>query len=260
MSNQWKMVPVDATRAMIDAAAKVEEDGYDAMHKAMLAAAPVPPAGDVEVLTNKQIREKRYAEDQAFHSWAFNKKGAAIGRMKGQVAGLEAWHARGEIADAEVTRLTAERDGLRAELCARAGQIGSLAGERDAAHSELTKARELLKGAFELACRGSAIPRYFIDDMDKFFREERQPATPIAHNVDESCGQDAEAAKCARCEASTVENCDEKGCGFLGAGNGAPAAKGCNACGAPSEFQKDTQGLIFCTNCGGSRAAAKGGA
>ncbi len=36
----WKLVPVDATRAMIDAAARVEEDGYDAMHKAMLAAAP----------------------------------------------------------------------------------------------------------------------------------------------------------------------------------------------------------------------------
>lgn len=36
----WVMVPVDATRAMIDAAARVEEDGYDAMHKAMIAAAP----------------------------------------------------------------------------------------------------------------------------------------------------------------------------------------------------------------------------
>lgn len=36
----WVMVPVNATRAMIDAAARVEEDGYDAMHKAMLAAAP----------------------------------------------------------------------------------------------------------------------------------------------------------------------------------------------------------------------------
>ena len=32
----------------------------------------------------------------------------------------------------------------------------------------------------------------------------------------------AEAAKCARCECSTVESCDERGCGFLGSGNGAP--------------------------------------
>lgn len=36
----WKLVPIDATRSMIDAARRVEEDGYDAMHKAMLAAAP----------------------------------------------------------------------------------------------------------------------------------------------------------------------------------------------------------------------------
>ena len=32
----------------------------------------------------------------------------------------------------------------------------------------------------------------------------------------------AESAKCARCECSTVEACDERGCGFLGSGNGAP--------------------------------------
>lgn len=39
-SGPWRLVPVDATPAMVDAAKKVEEDGYDAMHKAMLAAAP----------------------------------------------------------------------------------------------------------------------------------------------------------------------------------------------------------------------------
>lgn len=38
--DDWKLVPVDATRAMIDAARRVEEEGYDAMHKAMIAAAP----------------------------------------------------------------------------------------------------------------------------------------------------------------------------------------------------------------------------
>lgn len=37
----WVAVTVDATRAMIDAARRVEEDGYDAMHKAMIAAAPL---------------------------------------------------------------------------------------------------------------------------------------------------------------------------------------------------------------------------
>ena len=38
--DDWVLVPVDATRAMIDAARRAEEDGYDAMHKAMIAAAP----------------------------------------------------------------------------------------------------------------------------------------------------------------------------------------------------------------------------
>lgn len=37
-----KLVPIDATRLMIDAAKAVEEDGYDAMLKAMLEAAPAP--------------------------------------------------------------------------------------------------------------------------------------------------------------------------------------------------------------------------
>ena len=40
----WQLVPVEATMAMIDAAILVEEDGYAAMHSAMLAAAPKPEA------------------------------------------------------------------------------------------------------------------------------------------------------------------------------------------------------------------------
>ena len=36
----WQWVPIEATREMIDAAILVEEDGYAAMHSAMLAAAP----------------------------------------------------------------------------------------------------------------------------------------------------------------------------------------------------------------------------
>lgn len=38
----WKLAPIDSTRLMIDAARAAEEDGYDAMLKAMLAAAPAP--------------------------------------------------------------------------------------------------------------------------------------------------------------------------------------------------------------------------
>lgn len=39
----WVTLPQDATREMIDAAQRVEEAGYDAMLKAMIAAAPRPP-------------------------------------------------------------------------------------------------------------------------------------------------------------------------------------------------------------------------
>jgi len=42
----YALVPIDATRRMIDAAIAVDEDGYDAMHKAMIAAAPHPVSGD----------------------------------------------------------------------------------------------------------------------------------------------------------------------------------------------------------------------
>lgn len=41
----------------------------------------------------------------------------------------------------------------------------------------------------------------------------------------------AEAARCTNCDRSTVEQCDDAGCGFLGAGNGAPeegAGSTCN--------------------------------
>lgn len=51
----WKMVPIDATRAMIDAARRVEEDGYDAMHKAMLAVAPQLPGSEPATVPGKWI-------------------------------------------------------------------------------------------------------------------------------------------------------------------------------------------------------------
>ncbi|CAM5569895.1 hypothetical protein [Eoetvoesiella caeni] len=41
--SKWHLTPIDATRKMIDAAKAVEEDGYDAMHKAMLKNSPSPP-------------------------------------------------------------------------------------------------------------------------------------------------------------------------------------------------------------------------
>lgn len=67
----WRLVPVDATRSMINAAAAVEEDGYDAMHKAMLSAAP--PSPDREPLTDDLI-------------WAMEQL------MKWQVKNVKKWH------------------------------------------------------------------------------------------------------------------------------------------------------------------------
>lgn len=40
--------------------------------------------------------------------------------------------------------------------------------------------------------------------------------------IDRVALKPADTAKCERCGCSTVETCDERGCGYLGAGNGAP--------------------------------------
>ena len=41
--DRWRLVPSEATRKMLDAAERVDEDGYHAMWDAMLATAPLPP-------------------------------------------------------------------------------------------------------------------------------------------------------------------------------------------------------------------------
>lgn len=192
-------------------------------------AAPVPPAGDVQAAAWLDL-------EKVSHGMAY------ATRMKTN-------HRQTELVDrAHVTRLTAERDGAMRECQRRRDANAGLIEERDGlmaevarqqntidgmnqmhadsvAHFqyELTKARELLAN-----CEQS---RKFWDDSESALKsalKSESAATPIAHNVDESCGQGAEAAKCARCEASTVESCDEKGCGFLGAGNGTPVASTVN--------------------------------
>lgn len=42
-----------------------------------------------------------------------------------------------------------------------------------------------------------------------------------------------ETARCMKCDNSTVEQCDDSGCGFLGSGNGAPDEERCFHCGNP---------------------------
>jgi hypothetical protein len=130
---------------------------------------PVPPAGDVEV--------QRY------------KVNVHVGArtMQRQVVLAKDF-------DTIVTRLTAERDGLLAKLetADKAYKVVSdtalqLFEDSQRLKSELTKARELL--ARDAGVEG--ITRY--SQLRKEIKSYL--ATSIAHNLDESCGQDAEAAK-----------------------------------------------------------------
>lgn len=57
------------------------------------------PQGELVALTNAQRRAADYKEQQAFNDWAWNKEGEAIGRMDGQAAAIEAWHARAKLAE-----------------------------------------------------------------------------------------------------------------------------------------------------------------
>lgn len=51
LSDEWRLVPKEANRKMLDAAERVDEDGYHAMWDAMLSTAPEPPnaAGKADV-------------------------------------------------------------------------------------------------------------------------------------------------------------------------------------------------------------------
>ena len=52
-----------------------------------------------------------------------------------------------------------------------------------------------------------------------------EPSEAESKRIDDLCDaalKPADTAKCERCGCSTVETCDERGCGYLGAGNGAP--------------------------------------
>lgn len=108
---------------------------------------------------------------------------------------------------------------LREELCARAGTIGRLTGERDALQALLTAADE------RADVQASALARIH-DRCEAFIEDERDMPIISVEVIRDIAARaaltPAEAAKCARCDRSTVEQCDDAGCGFLGAGNGAP--------------------------------------
>ncbi len=138
--------------------------------------APVPPAGDVEVLACLTSGGRSLYFPSENIDW-----------REGDIELIDRAH---------VTRLTAE---LESERCEHAEterisqqeelRANDYATQLVAAQSELTKARELLMDVY----MQNELSIYDDQRIDKFLNPPTP--TPIAHNVDESCEQDAEAAK-----------------------------------------------------------------
>lgn len=76
----------------------------------------------------------------------------------------------------------------------------------------LTVAEQLLSEALCHAQRMEPISASLFNRIDEAIGVALKPAEEVA--------------RCMSCDSATVEQCDDAGCGFLGAGNGAPAAEG----------------------------------
>jgi hypothetical protein len=224
---------------------------FEAARALLAFAAPVPPAGDVEVLaslglTLAVLNEAFNAQDSterlanmdvprvmrsAFKDFERVKTEATrltaeltLERTRADVAVADCNDA--EAAGRKVSLLlserTAERDGLLAEIerfkdlamCNENATKRMLLDQVRPLRSELTKARELLAARPAIdakalhavlsalcgpvhhirelqVCRD--LPDSPIDQLQREFND--WIATPTTHNADESCGQDAEAAK-----------------------------------------------------------------
>lgn len=221
--------------------------------------APVPPAGDVEVLgwivsspETKGFRASKTAYLQR-PDWAYAEDNAER-------------YAIHELVDrAEFTRLTAERDGLENEFDAAANWdaaqlkvIHGLSDDVARLQSELTRARELnehlsialseLNSTLRVvAVAGSKTALSSLRTLAKrslniahgLLSEQSAPTPFIAHNVDDSCGQDA---TCRTCNGTKVVPDVELTC----SSGGIPYENG------PIECVKD------CPDCGQDAEAAKG--
>lgn len=170
----------------------------------------VPPAGDVEVLPKRREQPNGFTAVgwanlrgwNAYHDAAaplFTRLNAelTLERTRADVAVADCNDA--ENAGRKVSQLlsdrTAERDGLADELsnlrdlhseqtCVFCNDSGELRTKVTALQSELTKARELIEEV-----------RKGYEPVLSNYMAGKLLAFSIAHNADESCGQDAEAAK-----------------------------------------------------------------
>jgi hypothetical protein len=166
----------------------------------------LPPAGDVECAICLSLGDQCVTcEESEFKAWAekhfaspdYSQTSAGVFIKDWMRHSFAAWQARSKV----VTRLTAERDGLLEKLadteeCYRsAAQRTDLYGEElKSTSDELTKARELL---LHMQKYSNKYPTSPIVEYKKQIAEVlgSQTANFIACKVDESCGQDAEAAK-----------------------------------------------------------------
>jgi hypothetical protein len=135
MTEQWKMVPVEPTEEMNRAGDVAYSWNVAKIYRAMLAAAPVPPASDVEVLAVAWIKVTR--PDKRGNAYELDWYSAAERLPVGEYELVD---------EAHVTRLTAERDGLQAEVERQQNTIDGMnqthAESVEHFQSELTKARE----------------------------------------------------------------------------------------------------------------------
>lgn len=166
MTIEWKLVPVEPTEEMRDAGnVEVKNRGVlFSAWRAMLAAAPVPPSEqDRESKVNELVEFMDHLSGGLRHfagaiidaGWA---KASPVPSAGGEVEVL-AWRVLGYNFNTEAFALDyakwaedlepvrylvdlAHVTRLQAELCARAGQIASLAGERDAIKAELEQLKD----------------------------------------------------------------------------------------------------------------------
>jgi len=179
----------------------------------------VPPAGDVEVFSMKYGERPTEGDGQLIRHADHL---AVVTRLTAERDGLKSSEEllRAELAWSEndCRDLMKERDGLLADVNALTEHRDELKMQRDRwvrmhnnLQSELTKARELLSAnATDFEGIRRALASFHKENQEQWcgylddslgiclFRIKEMAAylaIPIAHNADESCGQDAEAAK-----------------------------------------------------------------
>ncbi len=135
---------------------------------------------------------------------------ATVKRYHVTEAGLVEGQALGRInvvLGADHDRVTAERDALRNE-------VGQVKGEYDRAVNKVEALQLRLTATDDRA-----------DLLEGLLRNVRNKLWLLPEDTKaiDAALRASSGVRCTNCDRATVEQCDDAGCGFLGAGNGAPA-------------------------------------